>query len=155
MKHFMNKFALILLSVFVFVYHTNTLASLINVGDTEHITLFANVNGDPAVNHSWGVQIQLTAGSYNMYLDDPLWNFGIFGYRNDLVGGIFIYDDLFQSIIHIPDREGTNPNLIQRSYDFTVTRDMTAYSGVADQYLFDNSGTPDFTLTKTENYNIP
>jgi len=40
-------------------------ADLINVGDTQTITLDAEINGDPKVNPSWGVPINVTAGTYH------------------------------------------------------------------------------------------
>lgn len=128
-------------------------AALINVGDSEEFILQANINGDPTIS-SWPdgqgpLPIPLTAGVYHMYVDDPSWNFGIFGSGNNVEGGITILGAFGDVLVDIPTVHSTDPDASLRSLDFTVSMDQVALAGVDDDYLNDNSGTPTFTLTKT------
>ena len=130
-------------------------AGLIHVGDTQQFVIRANFEGDPHVNVNWSLSIPLTAGSYHMYVDDPRWNYGIFGYGNDVVGGFVLLDANLQALVDVPFVHGTNPNSTTRSFNFAVIADQVALAGVSDWYLLDNSGTPTFTLTKTADAAIP
>lgn len=127
----------------------NVNAALIHIGDTQQFVLRANFDGDPNVNINWALPVPLTAGSYHMYVDDPRWNYGIFGYGNNVVGGFSLYNPSLQALVSVPFVHGTDPNATIRSFDFSVGYDQVALAGVADNYLLDNSGTPTFTLTKT------
>ncbi|HYG35814.1 MAG TPA: hypothetical protein VEC99_13570 [Clostridia bacterium] len=130
-------------------------ADLIEVGDSQVVTLNAQQNGDPKVDLTWGVPIKVTAGTYHFHLEDSYWNFGIYGWRNEVVGGVLIYDTNLNILARNPMVEGKDPNLTVRDLDFYVPCDQTLLAGVADNYISDNGGSAIFALTKTGNPATP
>lgn len=125
-------------------------ATLINVGDAQNITLLANVNGDPATNPAWAYPISVTAGTYEFVLLPSSWSPVASGIP--FVGGarVLSNDLTFQYVVE-PMAPGTNINATTDVYDFTVPTDQTLLAGVSDNVLRDNSGTLQFSLTKTGN----
>lgn len=145
-KKYFAVFAVV--ALVVLVLRGQARASLINVGDIQTITLHSWISGDPGLFPDQAVQIPITAGTYKFYLENSYWNFGIFGWRNEVVGGIIISADDGHWILYDPLAYGTNPNSTTRTLYFDVPSDQTLRAGVADNYLSDNGGDAVFTLTK-------
>jgi hypothetical protein len=130
-------------------------ADLVNVGDSQLVTLHSWLNGDPRVDRAWGVPIQVTAGTYHFHLENSYWNFGIYGRDNEAVGGVTIYDTNLVVVASCPFAYGKDPNVTVRDFDFDVPCDQTLLAGVMDNYINDNAGDAIFTLTKTANPTPP